>query len=633
MATGLAFSKNGQQDTSTEVVKVRPASGPRLISWLIPQLVPAVLVLGSQAQGFPPPPPPPAPPSAKASTPLAPKARGSDQRATAARQASDGNRLAINGQTQAARWRWLGGTTGQPEALWIPLEVLQGQLGVSSRSRPDGSLDLEWFGQPLTVGPGAQVSLDDEVAVDVVPLLQALGVEASRTGPELRLELPAAQLLQVRTANQAGQRRVVLDLSGPAIVRTSEGRLELSIQSNPGQRSQLELLGLRSAPSASQTTAPLQLLVAGGLKPSKVFTLGEPARVVIDLPIATPADSTGSSAPPPTIDPRLQALLGRGIQWDQLVRQGFRINAVRIDPRSAPVNLKPLTRPQGLEGLSSVQTLASSGRALVAINGGFFNRVKRLPLGALKSEGQWLSGPILNRGVAAWAPRSVPRFGRLSLEEWVIGPNGTRDPVVTLNSGYVQRGISRYGPEWGPSYRALSGGEIGLVVGAGNTVRQRYETGEMEAGVPLRRGEILLVGRGGVDLPWPEGTQLSLSSRPSNDLGLAPFVIGGGPLLLQDGRIVLNGGAESFSAGFLSQGAPRTVIASDGSQLWLITLEGTSDSGPTLPETAQLLQNLGLRDALNLDGGSSTGLVMGGTMPVKGRGVVGAVNNGLGLVP
>jgi exopolysaccharide biosynthesis protein len=75
------------------------------------------------------------------------------------------------------------------------------------------------------------------------------------------------------------------------------------------------------------------------------------------------------------------------------------------------------------------------------------------------------------------------------------------------------------------------------------------------------------------------------------------------------------------------------VIASDGSQLWLITLEGTSDSGPTLPETALLLQSLGLRDALNLDGGSSTGLVMGGTMPVKGRGVVGAVNNGLGLVP
>ena len=630
MVTGLAFAKNGQQDTSTEVGNVRPASGPWLISWLIPQLVPAVVGLSSQAQGFPPPPPPPPPPSALQ--------RSAPHQPTAPRQVSDGIRLWINGQTQAARWRWVGSGSGRPDELWLPLEVLQGQLGVSSRSRPDGSLDLEWFGQPLTVGPGAQVSLDDEVAVDVAPLLQALGIEAIKKGPELRLQLPIAQLLQVRTANQVGQRRVVLDLNGPAIVRTSEGRLELSIQSSPAQRSQLELLGLGSAPSATQTSdpqtsAPLKLQVAGGLKPTKVFTLGDPARVVIDLPVATPTDSSGSSVPAPAIDPRLQALLGRGIQWDRLVRQGFRINAVHIDPRTAPVNLKPLTRPQGMEGLSSVQSLANARMALVAINGGYFNRVKRLPLGALKSEGRWLSGPILNRGVAAWAPRGLPRFGHLSLEEWVVGPNGSRYAVVTVNSGYVQRGIIRYGPEWGPSYRALSGGETALVLGTDSSVGQKYETADLEAGVPLRRGEILLVGRGGVELPWAEGTQLSLSSRPSNDLGLAPYVIGGGPLLLQDGRIVLNGGAESFSAGFLSQGAPRTVIASDGSQLWLITLEGTSDSGPTLPETAQLLQSLGLRDALNLDGGSSTGLVMGGTMPVKGRGVVGAVNNGLGLVP
>jgi len=600
---------------------LRPKSGPWLISWLIPQLAPAVLVLSSQAQGFPPPLPPP------------PSVRGSTNWPTPARQTSEGNRLWINGQTQTARWRWIGGGSQGPNELWIPLEVLQGQLGVSSRSRPDGSLDLEWFGQLLSVAPGAQVSLDDEVAVDVAPLFQALGVEAIKNGPELRLALPPAQLLQVRTANQAGQRRVVLDLNGPAIVRSSEGRLEFSIQSSPAQRNQLELLGLGSTPGAPQASDPLKFRVAGGLRPTKVFTLGDPARVVIDLPGAAPTDSTGSSVPAPAIDQRLQALLGRGIQWDRLVRQGVSINAVRIDPRSAPVSLKPLTRPQGMEGLSSVQTLANAQLALVAINGGFFNRVRRLPLGALKSEGQWLSGPILNRGVAAWEPRSLPRFGRLSLEEWVMGPNGARYPMVTLNSGYVQRGISRYGPEWGPNYRALSGGETGLVVGAGSTVRQRYNSGQMEAGVPLRRGEILLVGRGGVELPWPEGTQLSLSSRPSNELGLAPFVIGGGPLLLQNGRIVLNGTAETFSAGFLSQGAPRTVIASDGSQLWLITMEGTSDSGPTLQEAAQVLQNLGLSDALNLDGGSSTGLVMGGTMPVKGRGVVGAVHNGLGLVP
>ena len=43
--------------------------------------------------------------------------------------------------------------------------------------------------------------------------------------------------------------------------------------------------------------------------------------------------------------------------------------------------------------------------------------------------------------------------------------------------------------------------------------------------------------------------------------------------------------------------------------------------------------SLGLRDALNLDGGSSTALVLGGVQTVKGRGVVAAVHNGLGLIP
>jgi hypothetical protein len=95
----------------------------------------------------------------------------------------------------------------------------------------------------------------------------------------------------------------------------------------------------------------------------------------------------------------------------------------------------------------------------------------------------------------------------------------------------------------------------------------------------------------------------------------------------------LDGVAEGFSPAFLRQGAPRTVIGSDGRFLWLLTLEGLDDEGPTLAETARFLQALGLQDALNLDGGSSTGLVLGGLHRVKGRGVVSAVHNGLGLVP
>jgi hypothetical protein len=557
--------------------------------------------------------------------PLPPPGTGSP--ATPAQQAGgehQGTGISINGQSQQARWLWIGPADGPPRQLWLPLEVLENQLGVSSRSRPDGSLDLEWFGRPLLVPPAQQRSLDDEVAVDALPLLSAVGVQTEARGTQLSLNLAAAPVLQVRSGNQPGARRLVLDLGRPALVRRAGGQLQLDVQASPAQVQELRNLGLVVQGSGRG------LAVRPRRGPvSKVFTLGDPSRLVIDIPAE---GDTGPVAPAP-ISPEVQAMIGRTLRWDRLVRDGVRINAVRIDPRTAPLQLRPLVRPGSMEGLTSLVQLAGQTRALVAINGGFFNRVRRLPLGALRVDGRWMSGPILNRGVAAWNGRELPSFGRLLLEEWVSGPDRTRLPIVVVNSGYVQRGVSRYTADWGPFYRALSGSETGLLLGSDGVVSRSLASAELAQGIPLRPGETLLVGRGGVGLPWGTGTRLQLSSRPSNALGSMNQVIGGGPLLLQGGRIALNGAAENFSASFLRQGAPRTVLGSDGREVWLITLEGVKGSGPTLGQTAQLLLALGVRDALNLDGGSSTGLVLGGSHQVKGRGVAGSVHNGVGLVP
>jgi hypothetical protein len=536
-----------------------------------------------------------------------------------------GEQLRLNGRNQRTGWLWIGPASNpEPEQLWLTLEVLQEQLGVSSRTRPDGALDLEWFGQPLLVPTRQQRSLGDEVAVDAWPLLESVGVRVSRQGSQLSLELPPTGLLGVRSSSQGQTRRVVLDLQGPALVSSSESELLLNLQARADQLGELRALGL-----VGRLQGGVLALRPSNGRWSRVFSLGEPARVVIELPAA---DGPTSEDRPQPIDPRLQALLGRELQWDRLDLQGVRINAVRLDPRTAPLQLRPLARSEGMEGLSSLLQLAGRNQALVAINGGYFNRVRRLPLGALKVDGRWLSGPILNRGVVAWGERSLPQFGRLMLQESVSGPDGRLVPLNGVNSGYVQRGLSRYTAEWGPTYRALSGQETGLLL-RGTVVRQRLDTAALEQGVALPPGEQLVVARGGAPLPWDQGDSLQLLSRPSSPLGNAPNVLGGGPLLLQDGRLVLNGAAEQFSASFLRQGAPRTVIGSDGRQLWLITLEGRGNAGPSLGETAALLQHLGLRDALNLDGGSSTGLVMGGSLQVKGRGVAGSVHNALGLVP
>jgi len=506
------------------------------------------------------------------------------------------------------------------------------QLGVSSRSLPDGTLDLEWFGQGLKVPPAGQQALADEVALDALPLLRAVGVGVETEGSQLRLSLANAQLLQVRSSSQAASRRVVLDLNAPALVHQDGNELVLDIQGGSALQAQLRQLGLVSRIAGRG----LALRSAVGA-PQRVFSLGEPNRLVIDLPPGATATAPAARAPtstpqaPAPIDPRLQALLGRGVRWQQTSRSGVRINAVRVEPRNGPLRLTTLAPAGGMEGLVTLPQLAQQTQALVAINGGFFNRVRRLPLGALKQDGRWLSGPILNRGVAAWSGRELPSFGRLSLQEWVTGSDGRRQPLVVVNSGFVQRGISRYDDAWGPVYRALSGAESALLLRQG-AVSQRFVSSQLEQGVPLRPGDTLLVARGGVALPWSQGERLSLSSQPSSPLGDAEQVIGGGPLLLQNGQLVLNGAAEGFGAAFLQQGAPRTVLASDGLEVWLITLEGENGPGPTLGQTAQILRQKGVRDALNLDGGSSTGLVMGGSLRVMGRGVAGRVHNGVGLV-
>lgn len=599
-------------------------------TWLLPVLSSGLALAPLHGAALAPPPPlPPAPAPLARPSISEPRssARAMPSGAASRRQNGEqqGTQLRLNGRSQQAPWLWIGPLANRsPAQLWLTLEVLQEQLGVSARSRTDGSLDLEWFGRPLLVPASQQRSLGDEVAVDAWPLLEAVGVGVSRQTDQLDLRLSASGLLAIRTASQGQGRRLVLDLQGPALVSSSDSELVIDLQASPQQLAELRALGL-----ASRQRGETLVLQPSGGRWNRVFSLGEPPRLVIDLP---EGGALATEDRPHAIDPRLQALLGNGLQWDRLERQGVRINAVRLDPRTAPLQLRPLARSEGMEGLSSLLQLAGRNQALVAINGGYFNRVRRLPLGALKVDGRWLSGPILNRGVVAWGDRSLPQFGRLMLQESVHGPDGRRLALTGVNSGYVQRGLSRYTAEWGPVYRALSGQESALLV-QGTVVRQRLDTTALERGVPLRPGDQLLVARGGAELPWSEGDSLQLQSRPSANLGNAPNVLGGGPLLLQNGRNVLDGAAEQFSPAFLRQGAPRTVIGSDGRQLWLITLEGQGDAGPSLAETAALLLQLGLRDALNLDGGSSTGLVMGGSLQVKGRGVAGSVHNALGLVP
>jgi exopolysaccharide biosynthesis protein len=285
-----------------------------------------------------------------------------------------------------------------------------------------------------------------------------------------------------------------------------------------------------------------------------------------------------------------------------------------------------------MEGLVSLTALARSQGALAAINGGFFNRVRELPLGGLKEQGAWLSGPILNRGAIAWQPGQQPLFSNIRMEEWLSDKEGNRWPIGALNSGYVQKGLGRYNSLWGNVYRPITSQETGWILENGK-VLEIWFADQMAAGVPLRQGQALLVERGSNNLNLQLGDEIQLqrSFYPKHFEAL-PHLLQAGPLLLNQGVVVLDGPAENFSAAFMAQRAPRSVVAGDGDQVWLIALDGLDNRGPTLAESAELLLQAGLKQALNLDGGSSTALLVEGKGGLSGRGIGSAIHNGLGLI-
>jgi len=86
-------------------------------------------------------------------------------------------------------------------------------------------------------------------------------------------------------------------------------------------------------------------------------------------------------------------------------------------------------------------------------------------------------------------------------------------------------------------------------------------------------------------------------------------VIQGGPMLFKDGQPW--GRNEGFAANFTAVKHPRTLVGFDGKDLWWIVIDGRNSwhsLGVSLTEAQRIAYALGLKSALNLDGGGSSTL-------------------------
>jgi len=125
------------------------------------------------------------------------------------------------------------------------------------------------------------------------------------------------------------------------------------------------------------------------------------------------------------------------------------------------------------------------------------------------------------------------------------------------------------------------------------------------------------------ELPWvgpiewgTDSLRLGTWSVSSDDPALGAQVVAGFPPLLEGGLLV--GDLEMAERpGFAAERHPRTAVGfdADGRRLWFVVLEGRRagvSEGMSLPELAGLFRSLRAFDAINLDGGGSSVMVVRG---------------------
>jgi hypothetical protein len=319
-------------------------------------------------------------------------------------------------------------------------------------------------------------------------------------------------------------------------------------------------------------------------------------------------------------------------RWQSLGAERFPISLLEVDPRR--VKLRPILPAGGVVGSEPIGVLLDQNGALAAINGGYFNRNTRQPLGAVKVDGQWLSSPILGRAAIGWSPVGGGRIGTLRYQETLRNESGAVVSNALLNSGYTQGDTARYTRAWGTSYTMATPNESVLTVVAGRVTAVAV-AGPERVAVAIPSNGYLVVDRGGQGWAgWSVGSRVQLGQTTGvPEFDRATHVLGAGPWLVQDRRVVVNGTAENFSPAFSTQAASRSAIGIDAQgKIQMMAIHARAGGkGPTLKELASLVQQMGWVDALNLDGGSSTSLSLGGQLVDRSPATAARVNNGLGL--
>jgi Phosphodiester glycosidase len=365
-----------------------------------------------------------------------------------------------------------------------------------------------------------------------------------------------------------------------------------------------------------------------------------------------------------SLDERRESVtVAPGVRWTSIAREGgpWRVNVLTIDREALDGRVGGILSNDRVAGLERPSSMARRSSAAAGVNGGFF-AVDGDPVGALAIDGRVLSEPVNGRSalLVPIDPAARARIAALRFAGSVDAGDASRlIDGIDRRRGSIPACGGRGGdrPTQRPDSALTCTDSSELVLFESRYGALRPGTG-IEALV--RGGVVERVGRpragripaGGFVLSGSgdaaEFLRGSLEAGEAADIELGmgegqALVTGGGPRLLVRGRVAVAATAEGFAPlsapGFVASRHPRTLagVKTDGTLL-LVTVDGRRpgwSAGVTLPEAARVMRSLGARNALNLDGGGSSGMVVRGELVSRPSDPSGerAVSDGIFVLP
>lgn len=313
----------------------------------------------------------------------------------------------------------------------------------------------------------------------------------------------------------------------------------------------------------------------------------------------------------------------RGYKSDKEATGPWFINMLRIDLTKA--RLRMVHAMDEAVGLETVSSMATRYGALAAINSGYFRTT-----GTYRGDSvgiQVLNGKILsesNNGRAAMgliegteAQQII--FGHVAFTGELIAGSKTKHVINGLNRPRADNEMIVFTPEFHRTTLTDPGGlEVIVRRGRVTEVRERQGSSTIPA-------DGFVISASGAVREWVRqnlrkrgSAQLSLKMAPVETAQKAEWqkatsIIGGGPQLIKDSRVEITNAAEKILPAFVVDLHPRTAIAKlKSGEVLLVTVDGrqTASIGMSLTILADLLIEFGAVEAINLDGGGSTAMVI-----------------------